>query len=119
MTDRLQGHVAIVTGSTGLGLGTDIARAFAAEGAAVIVTGRDVDRGAHVERSIRTVTPHVHFVAADLSSEGACASLVAETVERFGSLSVLVNNAVAGQRTDAPVAELATEVWERSLLVNL
>lgn len=115
----MPGHVAIVTGSTGMGLGTDIAHAFAAEGAAVVVTGRTESRGLEVRDAIVDAGGEASFVAADLSIEEDCSRLVQETVERHGTLSVLVNNAVTSQRIDAPVADLSTEAWLQTVLVNL
>jgi NAD(P)-dependent dehydrogenase (short-subunit alcohol dehydrogenase family) len=84
---RLVGEVAIVTGSTS-GLGIGIARRFAREGASVIVTGRNHARGNEVASQIGA-----RFVAADLTVEGECERLVAETVRLAGPPTVLVNNA--------------------------
>jgi NAD(P)-dependent dehydrogenase (short-subunit alcohol dehydrogenase family) len=117
---RLRGETAIVTGSSGRGLGTEIARVFARAGAQVVVTGRDTARGHDVVRGILEVGGTAHFVRADLTSEDDCAGLVAETVEVFGAPTVLVNNAVAdGFGPNAAVGELTTELWERTMLVNV
>src|SRR5215212_2954396 len=69
---RLGGEVALVTGSTA-GLGKVIAERLAAEGATVVVTGRDVERGRAVAESVGGT-----FLAADLNDEAACAALVDE-----------------------------------------
>ncbi len=109
-----------MTGSTS-GIGKAIATAFAAEGARVIVTGRDAGRGAAAVDAITGDGGDAAFHAADLSDEAACAQLVSATVEQFGGLTVLVNNAAGStvDETDGPVAEMTTSSWEASLRVNL
>jgi NAD(P)-dependent dehydrogenase (short-subunit alcohol dehydrogenase family) len=117
---RLEGEIALVTGSTS-GIGKAIATAFAAEGARVVVNGRDRARGAATVETITASGGEAEFVAVDLSDEGACTGLVDAAVERLGGLTVLVNNAVAStvDETDGPVGELSTRSWEASLRVNL
>lgn len=116
---RMAGELALVTGSTS-GIGRAIVVAFAAEGARVVVHGRDPDRGRAVVEAARAAGGEAHFVAADLSALDAAETLVAETVDRLGGLTVLVNNAVgvsAGR--DARVGEVTTEYWELALRINL
>lgn len=117
---RLTGELALVTGSTA-GIGKAIARRFAAEGAAVVVTGRDETRAAAVVADITAAGGIAHAVLADLGLESECTRLVAEAAERMGGLTVLVNNAVAStvDEADAPVGELATAAWDTTLRVNL
>ena len=115
---RLKGETALVTGSTA-GIGRAIARMFAKEGAAVVVTGRDGARGEAAAADIVAHGGRGVFVPADLSNEEACAALVDEVVHHLGSISVLVNNAVSTEGGDAPAGDIATAAWERSLLVNL
>ena len=116
---RLAGEVAIVTGSTS-GLGRAVARLFTREGARVVVTGRDRERGRRVTEAITDEGGEAAFVAADLLDEAACDALVATAVDRFGRLTVLVNNAVAkGGLPDGPVTRVTTEAWEATLRVNL
>ena len=117
---RLEGEIALVTGSTS-GIGKAIATAFTAEGARVVVTGRDRGRGEATVDAITDAGGRAAFHAADLSDEAACAQLVSATVEKFGDLTVLVNNAVGStvDQTDGPVAQMTTSSWEASLRVNL
>jgi NAD(P)-dependent dehydrogenase (short-subunit alcohol dehydrogenase family) len=117
---RLEGEIALVTGSTA-GIGKAVAAAFVAEGARVLVTGRDAERGAAVVDQIASGGGDAAFVAADLADDGAGAALVDATVSRFGGLTVLVNNAVASTVDDAdgPLGELADRAWEQTLRINL
>src|SRR5947209_5215929 len=112
---RLAGEVAVVTGST-TGIGAEIARRFAAEGARVLVTGRNVEDG---EAVAAECNGSALFVAADLADGDTPDALVRVAVERFGSLSVLVNNAVANDADDGPVTRVGTQTWQRVLQVNL
>src|ERR1700736_4863780 len=116
---RLAREIALVTGSTA-GIGREIARQFAAEGARVAVTGRDAGRGSAVVDAITADGGEAAFLPAALSDEDACTTLVSRVVERFGGRPVLVNNAVAGTAgRDGPVAEVATPDWEAIIRVNL
>lgn len=117
---RLEGELALVTGSTS-GIGRAIAVRFAAEGASVLVTGRNDERGNAVVAQIRDAGGTAEFAAADLGSEDGCTRLVAVAATVLGGMTVLVNNAVAGavDSTDAPVTELDTGTWESTLRVNL
>ncbi|HEY1971452.1 MAG TPA: SDR family oxidoreductase [Pseudonocardia sp.] len=89
---RFTGKVVIVTGST-KGIGPHTARAFAAEGAKVIITGRSRGLGDQLAQEINDSGGTAAFLPADLADLDACASLVSRTVQTFGRLDVLVNNA--------------------------
>ncbi len=112
---RMKGERALVTGSTA-GIGRAIAMAFAREGAEVVVTGRDRERGEAVVTEIGGVA---QFIAADLHDEAAVTALVDTAAKRLGGLTVLVNNAAGGDTRDAPVADMTTEAWDAILRVDL
>jgi NAD(P)-dependent dehydrogenase (short-subunit alcohol dehydrogenase family) len=89
---RFTDKVVLVTGST-KGIGAQIARRFAAEGASVVVTGRSKDLGEGVVTEIRQAGGAAEFVAGDISVESDVTRVVSTAVDRFGALHVLVNNA--------------------------
>jgi NAD(P)-dependent dehydrogenase (short-subunit alcohol dehydrogenase family) len=113
-----------VTGSTA-GIGKSIAIEFAAQGAAVAVHGRNVERGGAVVEEIRAQGGEADFFAADIRTEETCASLVADTIDRLGGLTVLVNNAVGGSLDaavdthDSKVGEMDTAHWESAIRINM
>ena len=115
---RLAGERALITGSTA-GIGRAIARRFAAEGAAVCVTGRDHERGQEVVATIERDGGRAWFVAAELGDESACDALVAGAAAAMGGLTVLVNNAAGGAGGDSAVGDITTEAWQSILTVNL
>ena len=115
---RLAGERALITGSTS-GIGRAIAQRFAAEGAAVCVTGRDQTRGDAVVASIAAEGGRAYFIPAELRDEQACDALVARSAEVLGGLTVLVNNAAGGDGGDGPIGAVTTEAWQAILTVNL
>jgi NAD(P)-dependent dehydrogenase (short-subunit alcohol dehydrogenase family) len=87
---RLQGKTALVTGATS-GIGEAIAHAFAREGARVVVTGRDAQRGQNVAAAIGERSGLC--IVADLTSHADIERLISETYRLAGSIDILVNNA--------------------------
>lgn len=116
MAGRLEGKVAIVTGSTsGIGKGTAVM--MAREGARVTVTGRSAERGEQVVAAIRAAGGEAHFVQADVTRAADCARLVQETVLRYGGLDILVNNAAIFPR--GRIDTTTEELWDQIMAVNL
>ena len=85
--DALKGKTAIVTGGTS-GIGESIAKIFVSEGAKVVIVGRREEEGRALEKQIG-----VRFVRADMANEADVKGMVDQTLEWFGRLDCLVNNA--------------------------
>ncbi|MFN3670946.1 MAG: SDR family NAD(P)-dependent oxidoreductase [Bosea sp. (in: a-proteobacteria)] len=115
---RLNGKVAIITGGAG-GIGAATGEIFAAEGAAVALVDIDAQALAAVVETIRARVPgaRVLEIARDVGQEASAADIVAETLQQFGALDVLVNN--AGIRSYEPLDAAKSETWTRILSVNL
>jgi 3-hydroxybutyrate dehydrogenase len=114
----LEGRVSLVTGSTS-GVGLGIARALAAAGSAVVLNGfgRPEDIAETRARMIAAFHVEVHHAAADMSNASSIARMIATTLEAFGRLDVLVNN--AGIRHVAPLDQFPPEKWDAILAINL
>ncbi len=116
MEARLDGRIALVSGST-QGVGAAIAEAAARSGVAgVLLTGRDASRGTEVAARIMALGPDTHFVAADLAAPDAPARIVGECLDRFGRIDLLVNAAGLTDRASFLDADVA--VWTRLFDVN-
>jgi NAD(P)-dependent dehydrogenase (short-subunit alcohol dehydrogenase family) len=94
MGNRLQGRTALVTGSTS-NIGRGVALAYGREGAHVLVSGRDFERGAEVVAQIRADGGRADFVAADLDGSAAASQDLADRARAAlgGRVDILVNNA--------------------------
>jgi len=114
----MAGEKAVVTGSTA-GIGRAVAIAFATEGAAVVITGRNRERGDAIVGEITARGGTAHFIATDLTDENACTVLIDQAAQRLGGLTVLVNNAAGGDTKDSDVAAMDTAAWDAILRVDL
>ena len=114
----LEGKRALVTGSTS-GIGLAIARAFAAEGAAVMINGfGDADSIEAIRRELEAAsgTKALHDTA-DLAKADQIDAMIARCTSKIGSPDILVNN--AGIQFVAPVTDFPPEKWDAILAINL
>ncbi len=91
---QLKGKCALVTGSTG-GIGEQIAKTLATEGALVIVHGRRETEAHRVQQEIATSGSEAAFVIGDLGSDKQATEIAKKATETFGQVDILINNAGA------------------------
>lgn len=113
METRLAGNVILVTGASG-GIGAGIARAFAAEGARIVIHfHRQRAAAMALARELRPAETLV--LRADLAREAEVKRLFASTLKRFGRVDTLVANAGAWETADVPLHQMSLRQWERTL----
>ena len=116
MKDLLTGKVLLVSGGT-QGLGAGIARAAVREGAAVVVSGRNVRHGEQVAAELRATGAEASFVRTDISDVAQARAAVAATVDRHGRIDALVN--AAGLTTRGTMLDTTPELFDQHVAVNL
>ena len=112
----LTGRVAIVTGGNG-GIGLGMARGLATAGAAIVVAARDERKSAEAVRELEGLGAEAMAVRVDVTEEASCRAMVQATLDRFGRLDVLVNN--AGTNVRKQPQEYTLEEWHLILETNL
>jgi NAD(P)-dependent dehydrogenase (short-subunit alcohol dehydrogenase family) len=113
---RLQSEVAIVTGA-GRGIGSQIARRFAAEGARIVVADLDEANARRLADEINSTGGTAVSLPVDVAEPAAIQKLIDGTLARFGKLDILINNAGIG--LNKPFLATSLEEWELQLRVNL
>jgi 3-hydroxybutyrate dehydrogenase len=107
--NRFQNKVAVVTGAAS-GIGRAIAERLAADGAQVVISDIQAEAGMDVAQQINGL-----FVASDLSRRADCKALIAQTIEEFGTIHILVNN--AGFQHIDPLDAFPEDTWDKMLAV--
>jgi NAD(P)-dependent dehydrogenase (short-subunit alcohol dehydrogenase family) len=113
---RLADRIAVITAS-GAGMGEGIARAFAREGAQVVISDLDEASGQVVAASITSEGGQAIFQRADVRIEAECRALIDRAVELYGRIDVLVNN--AGITTRGNIENTSVETWDNIFAVNV
>ena len=113
---RLRDKVAIITGA-GAGVGAATATRFCAEGAHVLLCDWDTDAVAAIADQLRTTGGDVLALTVNVADEAQVRQLVAATIDRWGRLDILINNAGVGSATD--ILNTTAEEWSRVMDVNL
>lgn len=108
---RLEGKVAIVTGSTS-GIGVGIANVYAAEGAKVVICGRRQEKGQAVVDHIVKEGGEAYYHFMDITDTDSIEKLFADTAQKYGKIDILVNNAANVGLPDGRVDELTLEMWD-------
>ena len=115
---RLLGKVAVVTGATS-GIGMETALLFGREGAVVVVAGRRQQAGEQVARAIEAAGGKARFVQTDVTQEQSVRSLIDSTVETFGRLDILFNNAGGSTPRDNSVVQVPIDEFWRAISLDL
>ena len=119
MTSRersTNGRVVLVTGATD-GIGKAVALAFAAQGARVVVNGRNKSRAANVVAAVEAMGGEAMVALADVSDRVQVRRMVSAALRRFKRIGVLVNN--AGVFQTIPTLKITEKQWDRVLDINL
>jgi len=109
---RLKGKVALITGGTS-GIGSATAKRFGSEGAAVAIIGRSVERGEEVVRDITANGGEAFFIRCDVRVADECRKAVDQTLQRFGKIDILFNN--AGVFHPKTVPDCTEEEWDETI----
>ncbi|MCL2346538.1 MAG: glucose 1-dehydrogenase [Desulfobulbus sp.] len=113
---KLTGKVALITGAAG-GMGAEMARTFAREGAAVMACDIADEAGKRLESEILAAGGRIKYCHLDVSLEKDWQGAVQEAVQRFGKLDILVNNAAIVPR-NVSIEERTVEEWDAVMAVN-
>lgn len=113
---RFEGKVALVTGA-GQGIGRATALRFAREGAAVVIADIDEEKARQVAGEIGALHREALAVRVDVTDATDAARMVAAATQRFGRLDIAFAN--AGVSASALVTDMATDMWDRVIAVNL
>ncbi|WP_207425834.1 SDR family oxidoreductase [Pedobacter sp. SYSU D00535] len=115
---RLTGMVAIITGGDS-GIGRAVAVSFAKEGADVVISYLDEDQDAQeTAEMVKKYGKEAMTIASDISTEESCKMLVDRTIEKFGKIDIVVNNA-AVQYPTTNIQEISAEQLEHTFKVNI
>ena len=112
----LTGRVAIVTGGNG-GIGKGMALGLAGAGTSIVVAARNPQKNAHAVKEIEALGVKVRAIPVDVTSEEEVGSLIVESIETFGRIDILINN--AGTNVRKRPEEYSVEQWDFILNTNL
>jgi NAD(P)-dependent dehydrogenase (short-subunit alcohol dehydrogenase family) len=113
---QLEGKICIITGA-GTGIGKGIARAFAHEGAVLVLASRNQEKLEETAEEARGIGATARVVPTDVTDETEVRNLFATTLQEFGRVDVLMNN--SGTFDGGPLEDLSLETWRKVLDVNL
>lgn len=114
---NLAGRIALITGATS-GIGSATARRLAMEGCKVTLVGRNSDQGRILEREIVANGGTASYIPCDISQEGEVAALIEKTVELWGGIDILFNNAGV-MLPSMEIERMPVGDWQKTFNVNL
>lgn len=117
---KLQTKIAVITGGA-QGIGAAISARFSEEGAKVVIADLNEEKSKALVEQLKDSGADAMYVLCDVSNEMQVATLLDQTLEAFGKLDILVNNAALVHHPDSNknFLELASKTWQRALEINL
>ncbi len=113
---KLSGKVAVITGG-GAGIGCSTARLFAGQGAKLVIADSNVQAGEQVVKELEGKGTEAIFCPVDVSNRAMVNDMVERSLERFGHIDILINN--AGITQDGLLTKITEEQWNAVVAVNL
>lgn len=115
---RLSGKVAVITGGDS-GIGRAIAYTYAAEGTDVVISYLNEEEDAlHIQKDIQALGRKAELIPGDITEESHCKTIIEKTVQLFGKLDILINNAAFQQRSSS-ITEIPDGEFEKSFKTNV
>jgi NAD(P)-dependent dehydrogenase (short-subunit alcohol dehydrogenase family) len=115
----LEGKVAVVTGA-GQGIGRGYAFGLAEQGAKVVVAELNEEKGKETAADLQAAGHEALFVATDVSDDGSTKAMAAATVQQFGGIDILMNNAALFQGLPSySLEDMPLDLWNKVLAINL
>jgi len=111
----MKGMIALITGAS-RGIGERIAIRLATLGMQIVITGRDAEKLEKLKDHIQQIAPKPHIIVADISAPDTPGRLIRETIQMFGGIDLLVNN--AGYAISKSLEETDYHEWDHSMAVN-
>lgn len=115
--NRFENKVVIITGATS-GIGEGTAKAFAKEGASVVLVGRNKEKGSKIEQEIISAGGDAKFIQCDVSKAEEVQKMVEKAVERYGKIDILFNNAGVMLQS-MEIERMPLEDWQKTMDINL
>ena len=115
---RLKDKVAIITGG-GAGIGKAIATAFASDGAKVVIAARTLSKLQEVVEEINSRGGKAKSIQTDISDEKQIQRMVAQTLNEYGQIDILVNNSAAAADVRSKVVDMTLNDWNKELAITL
>jgi gluconate 5-dehydrogenase len=113
---NLKGQVAVVTGASS-GLGVQMAKALARQGATVVLLARREEKLIAVAEQIKALGAECHYIKASITDTASVKAAAKEVEDKFGKVDILINN--AGSGGNCPIEETEDKAWEECMDVDI